>query len=140
MNWTEAHQLGDLEALEEHFQELDQYIQDQAMTNDKELVKRLRASRAVWENGRSHPTDDEAEAADRIEALTAERDEAMQLLQTLSNMNGDLSRDMYKTKLLLAKAVELGDKMAKSIEGNYYTPGLVGEWRALLAEIEGEKT
>jgi hypothetical protein len=39
----------------------------------------------------------------------------------------------------LAKAVELGDKMAKSIEGNYYTPGLVGEWRATLAEIEGEK-
>jgi len=36
---------------------------------DEELVKRLRASRAVWENGRSHPTDDEAEAADRIEAL-----------------------------------------------------------------------
>jgi hypothetical protein len=36
---------------------------------DETLVKRLRASRAVWENGRSHPTDDEAEAADRIEAL-----------------------------------------------------------------------
>jgi hypothetical protein len=77
--------------------------------SDKELVKRLRASRAVWEDGRSHPTDDEAEAADRIEALTAE----------------------------LAKAVVLGDKMAKSIEGNYYTPGLVGEWRTTLAEIEG---
>jgi len=37
--------------------------------SDEELVKRLRASRAVWENGRSHPTDDEAEAADRIDEL-----------------------------------------------------------------------
>lgn len=42
----------------------------------------------------------------------------------------------YEIKAKLAKAVELGDKMAKSIEGNYYTPGLVGEWRATLAEIE----
>jgi hypothetical protein len=54
----------------------------------------------------------------------------------------DLAKAQASIKALeakLAKAVELGDKMAKSIEGNYYTPGLVGEWRATLAEIEGEK-
>jgi len=38
---------------------------------DEELIKRLRASRAVWEDGKSRPTDDETAAADRIEALTA---------------------------------------------------------------------
>lgn len=52
---------------------------------------------------------------EKIEALTKERDEAMQLLQTLSNMNGDLSRDMYKTKLLLAKAVEALDDLLEAI-------------------------
>jgi hypothetical protein len=84
------------------------------------------------------------EAADRIEALTKERDEAMQLLQTLSNMNGDLSRDMYKTKLLLAKAVEAlrdavdawdnHDKTGDMMQGYWVTDA-----RATLAEIEGEK-
>jgi hypothetical protein len=66
---------------------------------DEELVERLRDM-----DGDSMSIKTLDEAADRIEALTKERDEAMQLLQTLSNMNGDLSRDMYKTKLLLAKA------------------------------------
>jgi hypothetical protein len=74
------------------------------------------------------------EAADRIEALTKERDEAMQLLQTLSNMNGDLSRDMYKTKLLLAKAVEA--KQLASDAGPCVCFACL-EARALLAEIEG---
>jgi hypothetical protein len=88
-----------------------------------------------------------AEAADRIEALIKERDEAMQLLQTLSNMNGDLSRDMYKTKLLLAKAVEALRFGVDLIEGD----SIGHEWkkgqadfrrmaRATIAEIEGEKT
>jgi hypothetical protein len=70
--------------------------------------------------------------ADRIEALTKERDEAMQLLQTLSNMNGDLSRDMYKTKLLLAKAVEALREIAGECG--------CSTARAIIAEIEGEKT
>ena len=63
---------------------------------DEELIARLR----------KYEDDLLSITADRIEALIAERDEAMQLLKTLSNMNGDLSRDLYKTKLLLAKAVE----------------------------------
>jgi hypothetical protein len=53
-------------------------------------------------------------AADRIEALTAK----------------------------LAKALGIGNKMAKSIEGNYYIPGVVKEWRATISDLkqEGSKT
>ena len=69
--------------------------------------------------------------ADRIEALTKERDKAMQLLKTLSNMNGDLSRDMYETKLLLEKAVEALREIAGECG--------CSTARATLAEIEGEK-
>ena len=88
--------------------------------SDKELVKRLRASRAVWENGRSHPTDDEAEAADRIEALTAK----------------------------LAKAVEGLREIAGFAEKEWVTPSgeappdvqnLCDIARATLAEIEGKE-
>ena len=39
----------------------------------------------------------------------------------------------------LAKAVEVGNKMAHSIEGNYYLPGVVKEWRTTLAELKGGK-
>jgi hypothetical protein len=79
-------------------------------------------------------------------ALTKERDEAMQLLQTLSNMNGDLSRDMYKTKLQLAKLVSI-EKRVTSFEDTTEELAECGcarckahlDLRALLAEIEGEK-
>ena len=101
-----------------------------------------------------------AEAADRIEALAEGWAEATQLLQTLSNMNGDLSRDMYKTKLLLAKAVEAlafyaNEENYKGVSltdscgccSSWYDPKIhiYGEdsghiARATLAEIEGEKT
>lgn len=39
----------------------------------------------------------------------------------------------------LAKAVEIGNKMAKSIKGNYYIPNVVAEWNAVLTELEGEE-
>ena len=39
----------------------------------------------------------------------------------------------------LEKAVEIGNKMAHSIEGNYYRPNIAGEWRKLAAEIKGER-
>jgi hypothetical protein len=67
------------------------------------------------------------------EALTKERDEAMQLLQTLSNMNGDLSRDMYKTKLLLAQAVRGLNAICVWGEDTYARDMA----RTTLAEIEG---
>ena len=86
------------------------------------------------------------EAADRIEALTKERDEAMQLLQTLSNMNGDLSRDMYKTKLLLAKAVEalqafkdFDDMPTSHKRPDVFEVSVRRKLLSTLAEIEGEK-
>jgi hypothetical protein len=121
---------------------------------DEELCKRLLDFDKVT-------VGDARDAALRIEALTKERDEAMQLLQTLSNMNGDLSRDMYKTKLLLAKALEALRPFAEALKGNYShqsdaLPISMGHgkddlrWvlplgdfrraRALLAEIGGEKT
>jgi hypothetical protein len=34
----------------------------------------------------------------------------------------------------LAKAVEIGNRMAASIEGNYYIPGVAGEWRKLTGD------
>jgi hypothetical protein len=42
----------------------------------------------------------------------------------------------------LAKALGIGNKMAKSIEGNYYIPGVVKEWRATISDLkqEGSKT
>ena len=107
---------------------------------DERLLARLR--------GRGNK--DTTVAADRIEALTKERDEAMQLLQTLSNMNGDLSRDMSKTKLLLAKAVEALRAVEKhevsvfwgvDAEKNRRASwrGVMRKIKATLAEIEGEK-
>jgi hypothetical protein len=82
---------------------------------------------------------------EKIEALTKERDEAMQLLQTLSNMNGDLSRDMYKTKLLLAKAVEALRLYACKNECNdgrcHCSGNDCGQHASdTLAEIEGGRT
>jgi hypothetical protein len=103
---------------------------------DEELVKRLRASRAVWENGRSHPTDDEAEAADRIEALL--------------NLNEALVELMDDRDAKLAKAVEglrtttqiLSKCLFETIlvKGQYLDrKEVVASARATLAEIEGEK-
>ena len=48
---------------------------------DEELIKRLRASRAVWEDGKSHPTDDETAAADRIEVLIGKLREAALIIR-----------------------------------------------------------
>jgi hypothetical protein len=36
----------------------------------------------------------------------------------------------------LSKAVEIGNKMAASIKGNYYIPNVVAEWNTVLAELE----
>jgi hypothetical protein len=84
-------------------------------------------------------------------ALTKERDEAMQLLQTLSNMNGDLSRDMSKTKLLLAKVVEALRAVAQHEASIFFGPdaeknrraswrGVMRKVKAALAYVDGEKT
>jgi hypothetical protein len=44
---------------------------------------------------------------------------------------------MLDDRAKLAKAVEIGNKMAASIKGNYYIPSVVAEWNAVLAELEG---
>jgi hypothetical protein len=109
--------------------------------SDERLLARLR--------GRGNK--DTIAAADRIEALTKERDEAMQLLQTLSNMNGDLSRDMSKTKLLLAKVVEALRAVAQHEASIFFGPdaeknrraswrGVMRKVKAALAYVDGEKT
>lgn len=98
---------------------------------DAELIARLRDE---------HVAASRTEAADRIEALIAERDEAMQLLKTLSNMNGDLSRDLYKTKLLLEKAVGALKMMCEEFRGYDlpYGSKAYSQATAALAEIKGE--
>ena len=43
-----------------------------------------------------------------------------------------LARDrIEELEAKLAKAVEIGDKMAASIERNYYLPGVATDWRKL---------
>ena len=95
------------------------------MSND--LIKRLR-KRGYF--GTPLFNRDGPEAADRIEEL--ERDQ---------KQNGeDYCALMEKHDALhvkLAKAVEIGNKMAASINGNYYIPNVVAEWNAVLAKLEG---
>jgi hypothetical protein len=69
--------------------------------------------------------------ADRIEELEARNKELT--LQVLA-AHGQAADALDK----LAKAVEIGNKMAKSIKGNYYIPNVVAEWEAVLAELEGK--
>jgi chromosome segregation ATPase len=115
---------------------------------DEELIARLRDAKRDWpEFGH-----DRAEAAARIEALTeqlaaarqdahdAEDELELQEQEACMMENGyiklEKERDALEAKL--AKAVEIGNKMAHSIEGNYYLPNIAGEWRKVAAEIKGE--
>ena len=125
-----------------------------SVLRDEELIARL-------QNSKGWPTLGNA-AADRIELLAttneqlvatnealsisnatliAERGETMQLIETLSNMNGGLSRDMYRTKLLLAKVVEALEMYAcdpECADGKCYDTGdSCGQFAtATLAEIK----
>jgi hypothetical protein len=72
-------------------------------------------------------------ALGRIEELTAERDESVQLLKTLSCTNADLARDLYRTKLLLKKARSNLMEIFRIVP--MHAAGDIA--RALLAEIEG---
>jgi hypothetical protein len=68
----------------------------------------------------------------RIEELERERDE----IDALAHKYMDR---FEQSEAKLAKAVEIGNKMAKSIRGNYYIPGVVAEWNAALAELKVEE-
>ena len=95
----------------------------------------------------SHPAIDpaairEAALQDRIEQLERERKNLEKLSVKLLNekLHGEWREPLEDAKdaaeAKLAKAVEIGNKMAKSIRGNYYIPGVVAEWNAALAELE----
>jgi hypothetical protein len=89
---------------------------------------------------------------DRIEALTEQlaaarqdakfaEDELEMQEQEACMMENDylkLEKERDALEAKLAKAVEIGNKMAHSIEGNYYLPNIAGEWRKVAAEIKGE--
>ena len=79
------------------------------------------------------------EQADHIEQLEREN---QQLTNTLgfTNTAWDQALDQRnKAEAKLAKAVEIGNKMAASIKGNYYIPNVVAEWVTVLAELEGKE-
>lgn len=88
------------------------------MTDRNELVARLRASRAVWEDGKARPTYDELAAAARIEAdaatiarLEGERDDfADQVANLLPAVNREAVQQRQR-----AEAAEA--KLARAVEG-----------------------
>ena len=117
-----------------------------------DLIKRLRASRVVWQGGKSYPTDAETAAADRIEELVKERDEALasQSYNYISkDMKPILARDLEDAKdaaeAKFAKAVEALRKLVR-LDDDYSPWGgellrdrVVRTWeeaRAVLAELE----
>lgn len=96
---------------------------------DQELIARLREG-ATW--------DDDVFAANRIEELVKERD-ALFHRTTLAEEWRDHDKSRAEAaKAKLAKAVEIGNAMAKSIAGNYYLPGIATKWFTVLAELEGK--
>ena len=105
--------------------------EQEARMSDEEVIERLRE----WPfMGKAMAT----AAADRIEQLAAineeliaERDEAWKRAGHAETMWGEAEVKLSESEALLAKAVEIGNRMAASIEGNYYIPGVAGEWRKL---------
>ena len=86
-----------------------------------DLAKKIAkgALRIEWKDTESAARRVAEHAADRIEELEAK---------------------LSKSEALLAKAVDVGNKMAKSIEGNYYIPSVAKEWRTTLAELTKERS
>jgi hypothetical protein len=80
------------------------------------------------------PAVDLSERIEQLEAKLAEAEAVAKIWQEdfiqENNRWGDALRK-------LEKAVEIGNKMAASIKGNYYIPNVVAEWNAVLAELEG---
>ena len=77
------------------------------MTDD--LVKRLRESRAVWNNAKATPTDLEVEAANRIEELVAKLKAKEKLVLDLAGDKIDLVSELAGVKGKLEEALELSD-------------------------------
>jgi len=98
-----------------------------------DLIKRLR----VTGNGLSAERL-EYEDADRIEELEAKLAEAEAVAKIWREDFIQENNRWCDALRKLAKVMEIGDKMAASIKGNYYIPNVVAEWNAVLAELEGE--
>jgi len=97
---------------------------------DEELIARLREG-ATW--------DDDVAAADRIEALIKERDEAVHLARLRKTFIEEARDERDALEAKLAKAVEALDRLARLGNGDRYgnSEGNVIA-RATLAEIKGE--
>ena len=72
---------------------------------DEELIRRLRASRAVWEDGKCHPTDDETAAADRIEALRVDLKSAELRLGVLRTTCSGMADQLMNAHTEIAQAL-----------------------------------
>ena len=81
------------------------------MTED--LVKRLRESRAVWEDACGVPTQLEAEAADRIEELEAKLAKAEARSEVLETLVMDVAADLYDGVDAYKIDQRIGDVMKK---------------------------
>jgi hypothetical protein len=97
--------------------------------SDAELIARLRAL------GRDF--DDWDTAADRIEALTAERDEQIEWVKRLADMQIASEAKLAKAVEALRDAVDAWDNHNKT--GDMMQGHWVTDARAIIAEIEGEK-
>jgi hypothetical protein len=122
--------------------------------SDKELVKRL----VDWsEHDEGKINDARQEAADRIDALTAERDDYAFRLADANNTYSEMHVALNEANDKLAKAVEALDDLLEAItaEDRFGDRSLTitgptanlkwlleteEEARATLAEIAGEKT
>jgi hypothetical protein len=77
--------------------------------------------------------------SERIEELERGMDALQDRLDTANKARADANFWANENQFKLAKAVEIGNKMAASIKGNYYIPNVVAEWNAVLAELEKAK-
>ena len=78
-------------------------------------------------------------AATRIEQLEESNKQLTLQLLAVHGQAADALDRAVVAEAKLAKAVEIGNKMAASIKGNYYIPNVVAEWNAALAELRGGK-
>jgi hypothetical protein len=107
-----------------------------------DLKKRLRASRVVWEGGKSYPTEAETAAADCIEELVKERDDLGRKLNAARYGQPDFAWSIHEEAMAdlrakLTKAVEALREI-KSVECVHCTDYFHELADAVLAELEGE--
>jgi len=101
------------------------------MTDDQELIARLREG-ATW--------DDDVAAADHIEALIKERDEAVHLARLRKTFIEEARDERDALEAKLAKAVEALDMLVRDCEADYPPSHVAIKYFAIgaLAEIKGE--